>query len=143
MARQSGCELALVLASDRGTCSASAHFNVAFVRIGISGCDVGTSWLLPRIVGVARAQELILIGRLIDAEEALRIGLVVDVASDEDLLDTAMTKAEEIIDKRHWQCPLRKRSCGMAWKSEAFSQPSIWRTGSRCYWDGGMTAPKR
>jgi enoyl-CoA hydratase len=89
--------LALVLASDIRLCAQSARFNAAFVRIGLSGCDIGTSWLLPRIVGAARAQELMLTGRLIDAEEALRIGLVTHVTPDENLMDAALAKADEII----------------------------------------------
>jgi len=88
--------LALVLASDVRLGSESSKFNVAFVRIGFSACDIGTSWLLPRIVGVARAQELMLTGRVFDAAEAYRIGLLIDVVPDELLLDTALSKAEEI-----------------------------------------------
>ena len=88
--------LALVLASDVRIGAESSKFNVAFVRIGFSACDIGTSWLLPRIVGVARAQELMLTGRVVDSAEAYRIGLLVDVVPDEHLLDTALTKAEEI-----------------------------------------------
>lgn len=88
--------LALVLASDVRIGAESSKFNVAFVRIGFSACDIGTSWLLPRIVGVARAQELMLTGRVFDSAEAYRIGLLVDVVPDEHLLDTALTKAEEI-----------------------------------------------
>ena len=49
--------LALVLGSDVRIAARSAKFNVAFIRVGYSACDIGTSWLLPRIVGVARAQE--------------------------------------------------------------------------------------
>ena len=52
--------LALVLGSDVRLAARSATFNVAFIRIGLSACDIGTSWLLPRLVGVARAQELML-----------------------------------------------------------------------------------
>lgn len=74
--------LALVLASDIRLASPTARFNVAFIRVGFSACDIGTSWLLPRIVGVARAQELMLTGRVIDADEALRIGLVVNIHDD-------------------------------------------------------------
>lgn len=88
--------LALVLASDIRIGADSSKFNVAFVRIGFSACDIGTSWLLPRIVGVARAQELMLTGRVFDSAEAYRIGLLVDVVPDEHLLDTALAKAEEI-----------------------------------------------
>jgi len=88
--------LALVLASDVRLGAESSKFNVAFVRIGFSACDIGTSWLLPRIVGVARAQELMLTGRVFDAAEAYRIGLLVDVVPDDSLLDAALSKAEEI-----------------------------------------------
>ncbi len=58
---------ALVLGSGIRLSSRSAKFNAAFIRIGLSACDIGTSWLLPRIVGVARAQELMLTGRVFDA----------------------------------------------------------------------------
>jgi enoyl-CoA hydratase len=74
---------ALVLGSDiRIAARPTATFNAAFVRIGLSACDIGTSWLLPRLVGAARAQELMLTGRIFDAEEAHRIGLVVELAND-------------------------------------------------------------
>ena len=58
--------LALALASDVRIAGASARFNVAFVRLGISGCDIGVSWLLPRLIGASRAWELMLTGRIID-----------------------------------------------------------------------------
>jgi enoyl-CoA hydratase len=87
---------ALVLGSDIRIAAASASFNVAFVRIGISACDIGTSWLLPRIVGAARAHELMLTGRIFDAAEAERIGLVTDVVADADLLEAALAKADLI-----------------------------------------------
>jgi enoyl-CoA hydratase len=89
--------LALVLGSDIRIAAQSAKFNAAFVRIGLSACDIGTSWLLPRIVGVARAQELMLTGRIIDSTEAYRIGLVVEVHDDQDLLAAAYAKAELVI----------------------------------------------
>ena len=79
---------ALVLASD--------------IRIGISACDIGTSWLLPRIVGAGRAHELMLTGRIFDATEAERIGLVIDVVPDEELLEAALAKADEIIANSPW-----------------------------------------
>jgi enoyl-CoA hydratase len=92
----SGGGFALVLGSDIRIAATTARFNAAFIRIGLSACDIGTSWLLPRLIGAARAQELMLTGRLFDAEEALRIGLVTDVVPQEVLLDAALTKAEEI-----------------------------------------------
>lgn len=88
---------ALVLGSDIRLAARSAKFNAAFIRIGLSACDIGTSWVLPRLVGAARAQELMLTGRVFDAEEAYRIGLVVDLIDDDALLDAAMTKAHEVM----------------------------------------------
>lgn len=92
----SGGGFALVLGSDIRLCAQSAKFNAAFIRIGLSACDIGTSWLLPRLVGAARAQELMLTGRLFDSAEAQRIGLVVDSVPDDALMDAAIAKAEEI-----------------------------------------------
>ncbi|MFM7225897.1 MAG: enoyl-CoA hydratase/isomerase family protein, partial [Actinomycetota bacterium] len=69
----SGGGLALSLASDIRIAAASARFNVAFIRVGLSGCDIGVSWLLPRLVGASRAFEMLLTGRMVDAAEADRI----------------------------------------------------------------------
>jgi len=102
--------LALVLASDLRLASASARFNVAFVRIGLSGCDIGTSWLLPRVVGVARAQEMMLTGRLIDADEALRIGLVVEKTEPDLLIERALAKAAEIMANAPFSVTLTKEA---------------------------------
>ena len=88
---------ALVLGSDIRLAARSAKFNAAFIRIGLSACDIGTSWLLPRLVGASRAQELMLTGRIFDAEEAHRIGLVVELVDDGALLDTAMVKAHQVM----------------------------------------------
>jgi len=88
---------ALVLGSDIRIAARSARFGAAFIRIGLSACDIGTSWLLPRLVGAARAQELMLTGRVFDAEEAHRIGLVVDVVDDGAVVDAAVAKAEQVM----------------------------------------------
>lgn len=87
---------ALVLASDVRIAAESARFNVAFVRIGLSACDIGVSWMLPRLVGAARAHELMLTGRIFDAAEAERIGLVTKVVADDALLDAALETADQI-----------------------------------------------
>ena len=88
---------ALVLGSDIRLASRSARFNAAFIRIGLSACDIGTSWVLPRLVGAARAQELMLTGRVFDAEEAYRIGLVVEVVDNDALMELAYLKAKQIM----------------------------------------------
>ncbi|GAA2734967.1 enoyl-CoA hydratase/isomerase family protein [Actinocorallia aurantiaca] len=79
----SGGGFALALASDVRVASATAKFNAAFVRIGLSGCDIGVSWLLPRLIGAGLSHELLLTGRFVEAEEALRIGLVSRVVEGE------------------------------------------------------------
>jgi enoyl-CoA hydratase len=87
---------ALALGSDVRVASESARFNVAFVRIGLSGCDIGVSWLLPRLVGASRAHELMLTGRFVDAAEAERIGLVSRVVPDGEVVDAALEIADAI-----------------------------------------------
>ncbi len=104
----SGGGLALALASDIRLAAASARFNVAFVRLGLSGCDIGVSWLLPRLIGASRAWELMLTGRLIDAEEAARLGLVVKVVPDADLMDEALAEAALIAANSPWGVRMTK-----------------------------------
>jgi enoyl-CoA hydratase/carnithine racemase len=70
---------ALALASDIRVASAQASFGAVFIKIGVSNCDMGTSYFLPRLVGASRSAELMLTGRIFGAEEALEMGLVVDV----------------------------------------------------------------
>jgi enoyl-CoA hydratase len=92
----SGGGFALALAADIRIAAASAKFNAAFVRIGLSGCDIGVSWLLPRLIGASRSHELLLTGRLVDAAEADRIGLVSRVVPDGEVLDAALEVAAQI-----------------------------------------------
>jgi enoyl-CoA hydratase len=88
--------LALSLACDVRVAAESARFNVAFIRVGLSGCDIGVSYLLPRLVGASRAFELMLTGRMVEAAEADRIGLVSRVVPDGQVVDTALETAELI-----------------------------------------------
>jgi enoyl-CoA hydratase/carnithine racemase len=85
---------ALALASDVRIAAKSARMNCAFIKLGLGGCDIGTSYFRPRLVGVSIASELILTGRFIGAERAREVGLVSEVV-EEDALDTA---AEPIIE---------------------------------------------
>jgi enoyl-CoA hydratase len=87
----------LALACDTRICGESARFNAAFVRIGLSGAEMGTSFLLPRIVGPTAAFELLMSGRLFGAEEALRLGLVLEVVPDDRLLDRAFEIAHSFM----------------------------------------------
>jgi enoyl-CoA hydratase len=88
--------LALALAADLRLCSRTARVNAAFVRIGLSGCDMGVSYLLPRLVGPTLAFEMMLTGRLIDPQEALERGLVLRVVPDGSVVDAALEVARTI-----------------------------------------------
>jgi enoyl-CoA hydratase len=88
---------AFALASDIRVAAQSAKFNVAFVKIGLSGCDVGVSYLLPRLIGASKAFELMLTGRFVLADEAERIGLVSRVVPDGEAVDAALEIAGQII----------------------------------------------
>jgi enoyl-CoA hydratase len=100
--------LALCLASDVRIASETARFNVAFVRLGISGCDIGVSWLLPRLVGASRAWELMLTGRIIDATEAYSIGLLTKVVPDGDAVEAALETAGLIVANSPWGVRMTK-----------------------------------
>jgi enoyl-CoA hydratase len=88
--------LALVLASDIRIAAPEAVFAVSFIRAGYSACDIGVSWLLPRIVGAGHTHELMLTGRRFAADEAERIGMLHRVVPQDALLDAALAKAAEI-----------------------------------------------
>jgi enoyl-CoA hydratase len=91
-----GAGLALALAAEVRYAAASARFNAAFVKVGMSGCDMGVSWLLPRCVGLSRSFEILLTGRMIDAAESERIGLVTATVPDADLLPRVLDTAGQI-----------------------------------------------
>lgn len=79
----------LALASDVRFCTHKARFNVAMIRLGLSGLDVGISYHLPRLVGTSVASEFILTGRFMDADRAYRSGLVSQVFDNQPSMDTA------------------------------------------------------
>ena len=85
--------LALACAADVRIAAASARFCSAFIRTGLTGTDIGISYLLPRLIGNARAFDLILSGRTIDGAEAERYGLVSQVVADAELMDHTMAYA--------------------------------------------------
>ena len=85
-----GCDLAL--ASDLRVASTSARFGQAYIKLGYCP-DAGGSFLLPKLIGEARAMEMIYTGRIIEAGEADRIGLLNALVEPEDLMPTAMELA--------------------------------------------------
>jgi enoyl-CoA hydratase len=88
---------ALALASDIRIAGASARMNAAFIRIGLSACDIGVSYFLPRLVGVSLASELMMTGRFINATRAERVGLVSEVVADEKLEEAAQPYIDDML----------------------------------------------
>jgi len=88
---------ALALAADVRIAAESARMNAAFIRLGVSGCDVGVSYFLPRMVGASVAAELLLTGNFIDAARAERLGLVSRVVPDAELRQAAQALADEML----------------------------------------------
>jgi enoyl-CoA hydratase len=86
--------MCLSLGADIRLAGESAVFCGAGISNGLTGAELGVSWLLPKAVGTSNAAEILLTGKLVDAAEALRIGLVSRVTDDDDLLDTAVAMAE-------------------------------------------------
>jgi enoyl-CoA hydratase len=91
-----GAGLGLALAAEIRIASKSASFNAAFVKVGMSSCDIGVSWLLPRAVGTSRSFEMMLTGRMVGALEAERIGLVSELVDDDKLMARAVELAQSI-----------------------------------------------
>jgi len=106
--------LALALAADVRIAAPSARMSVAMVRIGLTGCDVGISYLLPRAVGTSVAAELMLTGRVIDAERALRVGLVSDVVAEEGLVEAGRALAADMLRTSPLGLRLTKEGIGLA-----------------------------
>jgi len=85
-----GAGLSLALAADLAIAAQGTRFNLAYVNVGTS-CDLGSSWALPRVVGLRKSLEIALLGENVDADEALRLGLVNRVVAAEEL--AAQTEA--------------------------------------------------
>ncbi|GAA4542347.1 enoyl-CoA hydratase/isomerase family protein [Pseudonocardia xishanensis] len=111
----------LACASDIRLAATGAVFAVGFIRAGFSACDIGLSWLLPRIVGTGRAHELMLTGRRWDTAEALRIGLVTDAVDPEDLMDVALEKAGEILLNPPFSVELTKQGMWASVENPSFT----------------------
>jgi enoyl-CoA hydratase/carnithine racemase len=94
----SGGGFALALASDIRIAAPAVRMNAAFIKVGLSACDVGVSYLLPRLVGSSIASELMLTGRFIDAERALRIGLISEIVAKEELQAAGARLANELLE---------------------------------------------
>ncbi len=106
--------LILALASDIRIAGESARMNVAFVKLGLSGCELGTSYFLPRTVGLSVAAELMMTGRFINAQRALATGLVSEVAADDKLKGLADALVRDMLQTSPLGLRKTKETLGLA-----------------------------
>jgi len=88
---------AFALASDVRIAASNVRMNAAFIKLGLSACDMGTSYFLPRLVGTTVAAELMLTGRFIEADRALATNLVSQVVPEADLVAAAQAFADDML----------------------------------------------
>jgi enoyl-CoA hydratase/carnithine racemase len=105
---------AFALASDIRIAGESARMNAAFIRLGLSACDMGVSYFLPRLVGGSVASELMLTGRFIHAPRALATGLVSEVVPDDQLEAAAQPYIDEMLGTSPMGLRLTKEGLTMA-----------------------------
>lgn len=91
-----GLGFSLALVADIRVLARSAQLADGYIGIGVTGCELGTSWLLPRLVGYDAAAELLLTGRRIGAEEARELGLCRHIADDGEVVDRSVEVATRI-----------------------------------------------
>lgn len=104
-----GAGMSLALAADMRIVTERTTFGAAFVRIGLSGADLGLSWTLPRTVGMGLAAEIMMTGRPVDGTEAYRIGLANHVCAEADLLAMATQLATTIAANSPFGVALTKK----------------------------------
>ena len=104
-----GAGAALALASDLRIASEKARFAFLFTRVGLTGADMGAGYLLPRVVGMGRAFELLLLGDTIDVVAAERYGLVNRVVPHDELLPAARQWARRLADGPTFAISMTKR----------------------------------
>jgi enoyl-CoA hydratase/carnithine racemase len=93
-----GAGAVIALACDLRLMSQSASFAFLFTRVGLSGADMGSAYLLPRIVGLGRATELLMLGDKVSAERSVAVGLASEVVPDDELTERAQALAHRLAD---------------------------------------------
>jgi enoyl-CoA hydratase/carnithine racemase len=93
-----GAGAVIALAADFRLLARSASFAFLFTRVGLAGADMGSAYLLPRVIGLGRATELLMLGDRVEPERAVEIGLASEVVDDQALLERARSLARRLAD---------------------------------------------
>jgi len=125
--------MCLPLGADIRITSRSATFRGAGINNGLTGTECGVSFLLPRLIGASRANEIILSGREVTAEEAQGIGLVSRVVDDEELVSASCALAEQMCGYSPHGLAMTKEVLWANLEKAAFKRRSIWRTATSCW----------
>ena len=104
-----GAGAVIALACDFRVASQQAKIAFLFVKVGLAGADMGAAWLLPQVVGLGRANELLMLGDAVTADEALRIGLVNRVVAPESVLLEAQALAARLARGPQFALAMTKR----------------------------------
>lgn len=116
-----GAGAVLALACDLRVVAKSATFRFLFTQAGLTGADMGAGYLLPRVVGVGRASEILMLGEEIQANEAKHMGLANRVVDDADVLSETMTLASRLKEGPSLALSATKRMLENEWNMDLLS----------------------
>jgi enoyl-CoA hydratase/carnithine racemase len=116
-----GAGAVIALASDLRVASDRTRFAFLFSRVGLAGVDMGSGYLLPRVVGMGRATELLMLGDTIDAATADRYGLVNRLVPHEELMPTALELARRLANGPTQALAMTKRMLNNEWNMDLVS----------------------
>ncbi|HSL27535.1 MAG TPA: enoyl-CoA hydratase family protein [Acidimicrobiia bacterium] len=143
-----GAGAVIALAADLRLLARSGSFHFLFTRVGLAGADMGAAYLLPRVVGLGRATELLLLGEVVEADQAERIGLANRVVADEDLAAAANDLAHRLAAGPVWALNATKAlltreldmDLGSAIELEAWAQALLMRSADHAeFYEAFMT----
>jgi enoyl-CoA hydratase/carnithine racemase len=112
-----GAGFSLTMATDIRIATKKAKFNAAYIKFGLTGSDMASSYFLPRQIGMSKAAELLYTGRFFDAEEAIKNGFVLKVVEEDKLLETAIELAENMLHKSPLGLRMTKQAINLSMDS--------------------------
>ena len=108
-----GIGFSLAMASDIRILSRDARFCAAYINIGLGGADMASSYFLPRLIGSGRANEFLLTGNWMSADEAVNLGLASRLVKKDNMLDTALELARTMTGKNPLGLRMTKEAINM------------------------------